>query len=160
MNQTTSKTELVDEPKRRVAVRGLIINDKGQIFAVKHRRKSGDPAKHWSTPGGGLDIGEEIITGLRREFIEEMAVEPKIGNLLYVHQFNNRFGFEQVEFIFHIENWQDFTNVDLSKTTHGLVEITEYGFIDTKDYELMPAFLSTVDFSKPLPQNVEIHSYL
>lgn len=51
--------------KRRVGVRAIIYKD-GKILAVKHKTKDGE-ASFWAIPGGGLEPGESIENGLRRE---------------------------------------------------------------------------------------------
>lgn len=51
----------------RVSVKALIRNDEGKILLVKERNGSSP-----SLPGGGLDHGESMQDGLRREMFEEV----------------------------------------------------------------------------------------
>ena len=53
----------------RVSVKALIRNDKGEILVVKEHQDK------WELPGGGLNHGESIHDGLRRELIEELGIE-------------------------------------------------------------------------------------
>lgn len=134
---------------RKVSARAIIIKD-GQLFCVRlkdYEGKTWVPLDFWCTPGGGLDIGENLAAGLERELIEELGVKPVIGDLLFVQQFQPRKGSEQLEFFFHITNADDFLDIDLSKTTHGDAEIAEYGFINPGAYTILPAFLKDQDFS-------------
>ncbi len=129
---------------RRVAVRAIIYKN-GKLLAqwlTAYRRNDRD---FWCTPGGGLDIGEPLAEGLRREIIEETGVEPKIGRLLFVQQFTEDGKKEQLEFFYLIENPDDFESIDLSQTTHGEVEIERVEFIDPKREMILPAFLQSVD---------------
>ena len=52
--------------RRRVNVRGIIINNKGEIFCQKLTANTGKGRNFWCTPGGGLEMGESLLDGLRR----------------------------------------------------------------------------------------------
>ena len=73
--------------RRRVNVRGIIINNKGEIFCQQLTANNGKGRNFWCTPGGGLEMGESLLDGLRREMIEETGVKPEIGKLLFIQQF-------------------------------------------------------------------------
>ncbi len=57
----------------RVTIKGLIVKD-GKIFLLK---ESPELSGKWELPGGGLDFGEDIYEGLKREIEEEMSVKVK-----------------------------------------------------------------------------------
>ena len=42
--------------QRRINVRGIIINDQGEIFCQRLTAKNSDGRNFWCTPGGGLEI--------------------------------------------------------------------------------------------------------
>ncbi|MEI7632228.1 MAG: NUDIX domain-containing protein [bacterium] len=132
---------------RRIAVRGIFVKD-GNLLCVKLNpyKASKNITNFWCTIGGGVDMGEPLIPALAREIVEETGVEPQIGNLMYVQQYFYK-DVENIEFFFNILNVDDYTNIDLSKTTHGAKEIAEIGYIDTKNNTLQPEFLSEIDFS-------------
>lgn len=73
--------------RRRVNVRGIIINENGEIFCQQLTANNGKGRNFWCTPGGGLEMGESLLDGLRREMIEETGVKPEIGKLLFIEQF-------------------------------------------------------------------------
>ena len=52
----------------RVSLKAVIRNKIGEVLLVKE--KGGD----WTLPGGGIDFGEELEDGLRRELHEEIAI--------------------------------------------------------------------------------------
>ena len=52
----------------RVALKAVVINDKGEVLVVKERGRD-----WWDIPGGGLDHGESIKEGLARELLEEVG---------------------------------------------------------------------------------------
>lgn len=137
-----------NDDKRRVNVRGIIYRD-GKIFAQKLTAKDGTSGEtaYWCVPGGGLDRREGLETGLVREFIEETGVTPQVGRLLFIQQFpSDRAGRdEELELFFLIDNVDDFDEIDLSKTSHGVAEIARYGFIDPKKEHLLPKFLCDID---------------
>jgi NAD+ diphosphatase len=54
------------------AVQGLLVRD-GRVLVG--RRKLEPRMGHWDLPGGFLEEGEEPLTGLRREFLEETGIE-------------------------------------------------------------------------------------
>jgi 8-oxo-dGTP pyrophosphatase MutT (NUDIX family) len=129
---------------RRVAVRAIILHD-GKLLCVRQKRYEGRPTHdandYWCVPGGGVDVGEALLPALKREIIEELGVEPIVGNLLYVQQFGHE-DTEQMELFFHVTNAEDFLNLDLSKSSHGAIEIETVEFIDPKNHHVLPKFLT------------------
>ena len=53
----------------RVSVKALVADEQGRYLLVK------DISGKWELPGGGLDHGETVEQGLRREIKEEMGLE-------------------------------------------------------------------------------------
>lgn len=137
----------MDKISRRINIRGVIAKD-GKILAVKHlSRKTNQEVDYWAIPGGGLEDGESLIDGLTREFIEETGIAPKIGKLLFAQQYHRETR-ECLELFFEIKNVDDYENIDLSKTSHGLAEISRIVFIDPKTEGLLPNFLQEVDIAE------------
>jgi len=128
---------------RRVNVRGIIFNE-GKLLVTKFRQEDDSESKYWGTFGGGLDIGESFAVGLHREMIEETGIAPQIGKLLFMQQFNDGQQ-EHLELFFHITNVDDYSEIKLDETSHGLLELTRSEFVDPKTSYLLPEFLSEVD---------------
>lgn len=149
--------------KRRTNVRGIIIHE-GKLFAVRHRWADGTPASAWCVPGGGLDPGEGLIDGVRRETIEEPGITPVVGRLLYIQQLRStRDGYdEELEFFFHIQNTHDYmAEICLDTTTHGCSELAECGFIDPATHNILPEFLCHRDIAAYLNSGeVATYNYL
>ena len=148
--------------RRRVNVRGIIINENGEIFCQQLTANNGKGRNFWCTPGGGLEMGESLLDGLRREMIEETGVKPEIGKLLFIQQFadtnsSSKHGdCEQLEFFFLITNWQDYQNIDLEKTSHGVEEVTECGFVDPKTARILPSYLTEVNLDQLVNKLTEV----
>lgn len=53
----------------------------GRYLVVRRPRHKADGGK-WEFPGGKLEAGETLATALRREWREELAVEPTTGEVL------------------------------------------------------------------------------
>lgn len=73
--------------KVRVRVCGIWI-EQDQILMVKHQY-IGQFDYLWAPPGGGMHFGESAAECLQREFWEETGLEIKIGDFLFVHEFQN-----------------------------------------------------------------------
>ncbi|TWP21308.1 NUDIX domain-containing protein [TM7 phylum sp. oral taxon 346] len=132
---------------RRINVRAIIYRE-GKILAVKHRR--GDQAApYYAVPGGGLDPHESLTECLIRELREETGVTAKPGKLLFIQQFpSSRASYEEeLEFFFAVDNPDDFTDIDISQTTHGAQELAVCEYIDPSQHVLYPEFLQNTDIA-------------
>ena len=57
-----------------IGVRALVIDGTGRVFLIKHSYMAG-----WYLPGGGVEVGETLMTALARELLEEgnvSLIEP------------------------------------------------------------------------------------
>ncbi len=132
--------------KREIKVRGIAVAD-GKLLCVQltpYNNLSAEGEPFWCLPGGGVDDGEGLRDAMRREMVEELGVAPKVGRLLYVQQFAHK-DIDYLEFFFHIENPEDYANIDLTKTTHGQKEIAALDFVDPKAVRIRPEFLASDD---------------
>lgn len=142
---------------RRINVRGIIVKD-GKLFAVRHKQPDGSDKGFWCTPGGGLEDGESLEDGIRREILEETGITAQVGRLLFIQQFSktgdefNNFD-EFLEFFFLIENSDAFDNISLEDTSHGTAEIAEFAFVNPAETNLLPRFLRTIDIESALTKN-------
>lgn len=145
------------ENQRRICVRGIIYKN-GKLFCQELKNSAGTGKGFWCTPGGGLEPGESLTDGVRRELIEETGVAPIIGKLLFVQHYseNDPSGeypaSESLEFFFHIENPDDFDVID-KNASHYDAEIFECDFVDPKTSNVLPQFLQTIDMESYLTGN-------
>jgi ADP-ribose pyrophosphatase YjhB (NUDIX family) len=69
-------------PERPVVAVAAIVFEAGRVLLVKRDR---EPQKGWwSLPGGGLELGEHLLDGLRREIREETGLEVRILEVVEV----------------------------------------------------------------------------
>lgn len=66
-------------PTHIVAVGGLISNSEGKVLLVK------SPSRGWEFPGGQVEIGEDLISALKREVMEEAGVDIEVKQLVGVY---------------------------------------------------------------------------
>ena len=138
--------------KRRVTVRGIIL-DGNKVFAQQLIKTVERGDDWWCTPGGGVDDGEDLITALNREMIEETGVKPDIGKLLFIQQYAESDTLEQLEFFNHIKNTEDYKEINLDNTTHGNIEIAHYSFVEPTEFNLLPADLQNLNIVDHINQN-------
>lgn len=62
----------------RVSLKAIIRDEDGKVLVVKEKADD-----HWNLPGGGMDHGETIHEGLKRELYEELLItSPFTAKLL------------------------------------------------------------------------------
>lgn len=68
------------DSRHSVSVAGVIVDDQQRALLIQ-RRDNG----HWEAPGGVLEIGEDVVSGLKREVREEtgLEVEPEVLTGVY-----------------------------------------------------------------------------
>lgn len=73
MTKPTQKSSHFPDCFHRVTIKDLVVKD-GKILLLKESPKL---SGQWELPGGGLDFGEDIFKGLRREIKEETGLKIK-----------------------------------------------------------------------------------
>jgi 8-oxo-dGTP pyrophosphatase MutT (NUDIX family) len=65
-----------------LGVRGAVFDADGRIFLVRHTYVRG-----WYMPGGGVEVGEDVLTSLKRELAEEgnivLTGEPRLHGMFF-----------------------------------------------------------------------------
>jgi ADP-ribose pyrophosphatase YjhB (NUDIX family) len=143
---------MIEHMSRRTAVRAIIMHG-GKLLCVRLQPNKDAPANgtFWCVPGGGLEDYEDLISGLEREMIEETGVKPVVGDLLYIQQYQDEKS-EYLEFLFEVKNAEQYVNIDLSKTTHGVQEIAEISFVDPVSVNVLPKFLASATLQDDIAQ--------
>jgi 8-oxo-dGTP pyrophosphatase MutT (NUDIX family) len=68
-----------------LGVRAVVIDGTGRVFLVKHSYVAG-----WHLPGGGVEVGETLMTALTRELSEEGNIELSEQPEFFAVYFNRR----------------------------------------------------------------------
>jgi 8-oxo-dGTP diphosphatase len=79
-----------------VRVYGLLINDRNEILISDEQEYGVQFAKF---PGGGLEHGEGLIDGLKREFVEECNAEIEVIRHFYTTDFYVKSAFNDSQII-------------------------------------------------------------
>lgn len=84
-----------------IRVYGLLINESNQVLISDEQEYGMQFSKF---PGGGLEYGEGLIDGLKREFVEECNVEIEVINHFYTTDFfvKSAFNDSQVISVYYI----------------------------------------------------------
>ena len=69
-------------PERPIVGVGAVIVDTGKVVLV--RRRYEPLAGRWSLPGGTLELGETLETGVAREMREETSLDVEVGPVIEV----------------------------------------------------------------------------
>ena len=79
-----------------VRVYGLLINERDEIL-VSDEQEYG--MRFTKFPGGGLELGEGLIDGLKREFLEECNAEVEVVSHFYTTDFFVKSAFNNSQII-------------------------------------------------------------
>ena len=71
----------------RTGVGIIILNNSNQVFVGKRKDNPGDK---WQMPQGGVEKGEDFITAMRRELIEETSIK----NIKILKEIQNMYQYE------------------------------------------------------------------
>ena len=139
----------------RTGVGIIVLNNNNQVFVGKRKDNPGDK---WQMPQGGVDKGEDFITAMRRELIEETSIR----NIKILKEIQNMYQYELPKNLVGIiwkgkfrgqrQKW--FITKFLGKDDEINLETPQPEFIDWKwiDPQDLPEII--VDFKKKLYLNL------
>jgi len=72
---TRQDVDVEQDPRLREAVRAIILDDSGRVLLVRFEFPPDFvDSVVWAAPGGGIERGEDDVSALRRELIEEVGL--------------------------------------------------------------------------------------
>ena len=71
----------MSEPRPRIVVTAAVI-ERDDAFLVTRRPPGAHLEGYWEFPGGKCDDGESLESCLKREIVEELGAEIRVGDLL------------------------------------------------------------------------------
>ncbi len=74
----------MSEKRFNIRVYGILINDRDEVLITDECERNQFYTKF---PGGGLEWGEGLPDGLKREFMEELGIEVQVKELFYCTDF-------------------------------------------------------------------------
>ena len=107
---------------------GVVVNVRGELLVVVERVHRHQRPHYYKLPGGALKPGEHLVTGVRREVLEETGIETRFVSLMgFRHWHGYRFGKSDIYFICRLE--------PLSEDVHcQMSEILECGWMPVEAY--------------------------
>jgi 8-oxo-dGTP diphosphatase len=102
--------------------------DNGKFF-IAQRLDRGDMGGRWEFPGGKVDPGESHQEALKREYLEEFALEIAVGNFLGSALFEHR-GIER-----RVNAYRVFFSAALAATDFILTEHTQWRWASLEEIE-------------------------
>jgi 8-oxo-dGTP diphosphatase len=64
-----------------VSVFALIVNNKNQVLLIKRHERN-----YWERPGGKVEFGEDTISALKREVLEETGIQIQINGVMDINE--------------------------------------------------------------------------
>lgn len=99
--------------KFNVRVYGLLLNETNEVLITDEEI---DGFRFTKFPGGGLEFGEGLIDGLKREFIEECNLEIELIRHFYTTDFfvKSLFSEKQLISVYYLVNPKGESNFEIS----------------------------------------------
>jgi ADP-ribose pyrophosphatase YjhB (NUDIX family) len=117
----------MNDKKYVIRCRAVILNE-GKMLVVSHPHDT----SFYALPGGHLEWGEGAHECLKREIVEELGIEPRIGRLLYVNTFMDGEKTQPFEFFFEVLNGEEYLDISKNDRTHQH-EISHIHWITQED---------------------------
>lgn len=126
LNYTKDRKEL-KEGEFRLSCFVFIINDKDELLIQQRASTSKKYADYWETVSGGVEKGEDAITGIIRELDEELGIRVSKDNLRFIGSYARVNDFVEV---FLLK-----TNIDIEDLKLQEDEVQTAKWVSIKEFE-------------------------
>ncbi len=129
-----------------IRVYGLLLNSSKDSILVCDEIRFGRSFTKF--PGGGLEFGEGIVDGLKREWLEEAGLEIRNPQLFYVNDFFQQSAFrkeDQIISIYYLIECESVHTLALRKNPFDF-EKSEEGAIVFRWTPLLPELVQQLNF--------------
>ena len=110
----------------------ILVNKDDKILALKRAADDHSRGGNWDLPGGGYEQGEEVVTAIKREVMEEAGLTI---NSLHPIFFANRIGVELGFFRGDTVFATCYTSSDWEGEVHLSDEHTEYKWVSPEEFK-------------------------
>ncbi|TNE73317.1 NUDIX hydrolase [bacterium] len=126
--------------KIRVRVNAIIMNGDSVLLVKLHAPTSEHP--FWMPPGGGLEVGETLEDGVKREVLEETGLEVTESQLWYITEYIKE-PWHAIEFYYKCEvsHFDAVLGSDPELEVQYLQGIAWFNVFDTPSEPIKPPFL-------------------
>ncbi|MEO1451585.1 MAG: NUDIX domain-containing protein [Bacteroidota bacterium] len=133
-----------------IRVYGLYV-ERGRVLLTDEIRLG---IKMTKLPGGGLQMGEGLAAGLKREWMEELNVEIEVGDIFYVNPFLQVSAFRPTDEVMCLYFWvRPLGPLPVPFTTRPMDFPTDEN--DQQVFRWVPlAELKSADFTFPIDQSL------
>ncbi|MCB9823307.1 NUDIX hydrolase [Candidatus Nomurabacteria bacterium] len=142
MNQSLGDSELPTPGQQVITACAFIhqqIDGEHKVFMAKRSDKKKFLPSVYELPGGHIDFGEEVPTGLVREIQEEFDMTVKLGDPFAVFTYSNEVkGSHSIEVIYFAQFTDEVENIKMNPDDHST-----YGWFS--ELELPQTFVSSKD---------------
>ncbi len=106
----------------------LVLNKKGEILLQKRSRNKDVAPGRWDTSvGGHVGVGENLLSSLKREMLEELGISGHEPEYLYSYTHSNKYETELVT------TYRCFCEGDFSFDRYEIDEIRFWSFDEIRD---------------------------
>lgn len=137
-------------PKPNVSVRAVIVQDDKLLIV------NGDGAgDFWCLPGGRLDYGEDLKSGITREVKEETGLDIKVGDAVAVSEFiKEEDTFHNVDIFFRCEIVAGELSKDWVDSGGPVHDRRFVSLEELQNFNIFPRWLKNGDWLTPPQVNI------
>jgi 8-oxo-dGTP diphosphatase len=133
--------------KFNLRVYGILVNEQTEVLITNEELNN---FRFTKFPGGGLEIGEGLIQGLKREFLEECNLEIEVIKHFYTTDFyvKSLFGDEQLISVYYLVKPKGYFSLKISSIPYDFENQIEG---HQQSFRMLPIKdISESDFTFPI----------